>query len=176
MLAREMDSIRHQRVLVIGATPHLHEVDSSLRVSHRFSREIEIPAPNVQARKDILKALDNGAINSDLLEQIGEDTHGYVGGDLERLMDGAVDLALLRGREEHGNATLEAVTAKDFEDAKRNVRPSAMREVYLETPSVKWSDIGGLEEIKEQLKAVTERSSTVSNSLEAPFHSCNAAK
>lgn len=183
MLTQEIDGLRGQRVLVIGATRYLFAVHSSLRVSHRLSRELEIPVPNVQARKDILKVLNPEFVGPDLLEKVGEETHGYVGGDLYGLMKEAVFSAMGRQLEKHklsdssqvdgadamkevqGDASAGdlGLTAEDFDIAKRFVRPSAMREVFLETPNVKWSNIAGSEEVKEQLKRITEWPFKVSN-------------
>ncbi|KAI9689956.1 MAG: hypothetical protein M1822_009838 [Bathelium mastoideum] len=174
-LAQEIDGIKNQRVLVVGATRRLDEVDSDLRVSYRLSIEIEVPVPDVQARKEILKALNWGATNPALLEQIGEETHGYVGADLQALVLRAGIAAMNRNLSDEQYdfhqcvSTVSEKTAErgvwdadlhfikeDFEIAKRAVKPSAMREVFLETPNVKWSDVGGSDEVKEQLKRMTE--------------------
>ncbi|KAL9074920.1 MAG: hypothetical protein Q9157_004216 [Trypethelium eluteriae] len=174
-LDEEMANIRNKRVLVIGETRRLDEVDSFLRTSYRFRTEIEIPVPHVSARKEILKALSLGTVSPDLLERVGEGTHGYVGGDLFALIDEATSSAMDRrlneqeGLDSHdttNNATKKEqskadvgdvhLIEEDFENAKYRVRPSAMREVYLETPNVKFSDIAGSEEVKEQLESVTQ--------------------
>ncbi|KAL9097621.1 MAG: hypothetical protein Q9165_000518 [Trypethelium subeluteriae] len=174
-LDEEMANIRYKRILVIGEARRLDEVDSFLRTSYRFRTEIEIPVPHASARKEILKALSPATVSPGLLDQVGEETHGYVGGDLFALIDEAASSAMDRtltkqeGLDSHdsiSNATKEEeskeesgdihLTEKDFENARYRVRPSAMREVYLETPNVKFSDIAGSEEVKEQLESVTE--------------------
>lgn len=171
ILVQEIDRLRNSRVLVVGTTRRLDEVDRDLRVSHRFPMEIEIPVPNAQARKDFLHRLGTKHIASNLLDKIGEETHGYVMADLNALMLHASVASLARemhedevlGPREHASFHEFQLTAEDFEEAKGIVPPSAMREVFLETPNVKWSDIGGSEEVKEQLKRITEWPLTVSN-------------
>ncbi|KAI9836086.1 MAG: hypothetical protein M1819_001700 [Sarea resinae] len=162
-LAAELDKLEGTRVFVVAATRKPNEIDEALRTPGRLQYEIEIPIPDANARIEILKSL-RGLPSSDpdgMSEALGERTHGYVGADL----DAVVQLAAEKARSRYiiqGSPELDAegrvveVQQDDYENALVEVRPTAMREVFLEAPKVRWSDIGGQEEVKQHLREVVE--------------------
>ncbi len=155
------------KVIVIGATNRPNAIDPALRRPGRFDREIELKVPDKQGRLEILQIhTRNMPLAEDVdLEKIASQTHGFVGADLEYLAKEAAMKALKRvlpkinlEEERIPPEVLNEikVTMQDFLDALKEITPSAMREVYLETPDVKWSDIGGLEEVKTELREAVE--------------------
>jgi len=165
------------KVIVIAATNRPNAIDPALRRPGRFDREIEIKVPAKPGRLEILQIHTrhmplaqnddkHGAADKIVdLEKLAGVTHGFVGADLEYLCKEAAMKTLRRNLPEIkleedrlSPETLDklVVTMADFEDALRDVMPSAMREVYLETPDVKWSEIGGLEGVKKELQEAVE--------------------
>ncbi|MEM3437539.1 MAG: CDC48 family AAA ATPase [Nitrososphaerales archaeon] len=155
------------KVIVIAATNRPNALDPALRRPGRFDREIEIKVPDKKGRLEILQIhTRNMPLASDVnLEKLASVTHGFVGADLEYLCKEAAMKALRRvlpelklEEEKLPPEVLNKlqVTAEDFENALKDIMPSAMREVYLETPDVKWSDIGGLEQVKKELQEAVE--------------------
>lgn len=154
------------QVIVIGATNREDAIDPALRRPGRFDREIEIGVPSRGGRKVILEIHTRGMpIDEDVdLEDFANNTHGFVGADLAALArEAAMNcLARLVPELELGNpiptAVLEKmrVTLDDFSKAMREIEPSAMREVLVDIPRVTWDDVGGLEEVKRQLKEMVE--------------------
>ncbi|MFZ8830483.1 MAG: CDC48 family AAA ATPase, partial [Candidatus Aenigmatarchaeota archaeon] len=166
-----MDGLKSRgKVIVIAATNRPNDIDPALRRPGRFDREIEVPVPDRNGRLEILKIhTRNMPLAKDVnLEEIADKTHGFVGADLMALCKEAAMSALrrvlpeirdkLREGEEVPKEVLEklVVTKQDFENALRVVEPSAMREVLVEVPKVKWEDIGGLEEVKKLLREMVE--------------------
>ncbi|MGB9674999.1 MAG: CDC48 family AAA ATPase [Candidatus Nanoarchaeia archaeon] len=166
-----MDGLKARgKVIVIAATNRPDALDPALRRGGRFDREIEIGVPNKDGRLEILKIhTRNMPLAKDVnLEELAEATHGFVGADLETLCKEAAMAALrrmlpqfslnLKENERVPQEILEKlhVTKADFKDALRLVRPSAMREVLIEVPKVKWSDIGGLEKVKQETREAIE--------------------
>ncbi len=154
-------------IIVIGATNRPDAVDPALRRPGRFDREIEITVPNKEARLEILKVHTRGVpLAEDVdLEKIAEVTHGYTGADLAALVREAGMSALRRilprlNLEERrlDPKILEElrVTMEDFKVALREIKPSGLREVAIEIPNVRWSDIGGLNEVKKRLQEMVE--------------------
>jgi len=154
-------------VIVIGATNRPQALDPALRRPGRFDREIEIGVPDKQARYEILQIHTRGMpLAEDVdLKKLAKITHGYTGADLAALSRETAMKALRRYlpeinlEEEHIPPTvLEKmdVRMEDFLNAYKEITPTAMREVYIETPSVKWADIGGLEDVKQELKEAVE--------------------
>ncbi len=154
-------------VIVIAATNRPNAVDPALRRPGRFDREIELPVPDRKARKEILQIhTRNVPLAEDVdLDELAAKTHGFVGADLAALVKEAAMKALRRilpkidlEAEEIPPEILEElkVTRKDFEEALKEVRPSALREVFIEVPSVHWEDVGGLEDVKRSLKEAVE--------------------
>ncbi len=167
-LLASMDGLKSRgRVIVIAATNRPNAIDPALRRPGRFDREIEVPVPDREGRLEILKIhTRNMPLADDVdLEKIAERTHGFVGADLMALCKEAAMNALRRvlpevkwGQEKLPKEVLEklVVTMKDFEEALKVVEPSAMREVLVEIPKVKWEDIGDLENVKQALKEMVE--------------------
>jgi len=154
-------------VIVIAATNRINAVDPALRRPGRFDREIEVPLPDKQGRLEILQIHTRGVPLADDvdLEKLAEITHGYTGADLAALVKEAALHALRRYLPqidlESGVIPAEVlekieVRMEDFLAAYREIVPSGLREIYVEIPEVKWSSIGGLEEVKEELRQIVE--------------------
>jgi len=155
------------KVVVIGATNRPNALDEAIRRPGRFDREIEIGIPDKTGRLEILQIHTKGMPLSDDadMDKLGSLTHGYVGADLAALAREAAMRAL---RKVLPSIDLEAesipvdvlnnlkVSMDDFMDAYREMQPSTLREVLLESPDVKWEDIGGLEEPKQELMESVE--------------------
>ena len=150
-------------VIVIGATNRVDAIDPALRRGGRFDREIEIGVPDKGGRKEILQVHTRGMpLVEDIdLEQYAENTHGFVGADLESLAKEAAMNALRRLRpeldleqEEIDAGILESmqVVESDFREALKGIEPSALREVFVEVPDVSWDSVGGLEDSQERLR------------------------
>lgn len=155
------------KVIVIAATNRPNAIDPALRRPGRFDREIEIKVPDKKGRLEILQIhTRHMPLASDVdLEKLASVTHGFVGADLEYLCKEAAMKCLRRllpslklDEEKVPQDFLNKliVTMDDFENALKDVTPSAMREVYLETPDVRWEDIGGLESVKRELMEAVE--------------------
>ena len=165
-----MDGLKGRgKVIVIAATNRPNDIDPALRRPGRFDRELEIGVPNKEGRKEILEIhTRNMPLAKDVnLQELAERTHGFVGADLEALAKEAAMHVLRRvipelSKLEEGEPIPEEILKKlivkkeDFEYALKIVQPSAMREVLVEIPNVKWDDIGGLEEVKERLRESVE--------------------
>ena len=155
------------KVIVIAATNRPNALDPALRRPGRFDREIEIKVPDKRGRLEILQIhARNMPLDTDVdQDKIAAVTHGFVGADLEYLCKEAAMKCLRRllpelnlEDEKIPPETLEKliITMSDFENAVKEVTPSAMREVYLEPPDVPWSEIGGLDDIKRELQEAVE--------------------
>jgi transitional endoplasmic reticulum ATPase len=162
-----MDGLKGRgKLIVIGATNIPDVLDPALRRPGRFDREIRIDAPDRNGRKEILQIHTRGMpLNKDAnLDDLSEITYGYVGADLAALARESAMSALRRYLPEIDLEkpipveVLEKmeVTMEDFKNAHRGIEPSAMREFLIEVPKVKWEEIGGLEEAKQQLREAVE--------------------
>ncbi|RNJ26403.1 AAA family ATPase [Halosegnis longus] len=142
------------QVIVIGATNRVDAIDPALRRGGRFDREIEIGAPDETGRREILDVHTRAmALADDVnLDRLAARTHGFVGADVKTLTQEAA-MAALRDRE---NRDELRVNRGDFDDALAAVDPSAMREYVAETPTVDFSDVGGLDEAKTTLREAVE--------------------
>lgn len=154
-------------VIVIGATNRAGALDPALRRPGRFDREIEITLPDKQGRMEILQIhTRNMPLERDVdLKRLADMTHGYTGADLAALAREAAMKALRRylpnidiEQESIPPEILEKMTVKmdDFVAAYKEVIPTTLREVYIETPEVRWEQIGGLSEVRELLKEAVE--------------------
>jgi transitional endoplasmic reticulum ATPase len=154
-------------VIVIGATNRPGALDPALRRPGRFDREIEITVPDKTGRYEVLQIHTRGMpLAEDVdLKKLSNMTHGYTGADLSALGRETAMKALRRylpqinlEEERVPPSVLEKmeVTMEDFVDAYKEITPTAMREVYIEVPSVHWADIGGLEGVKQELKEAVE--------------------
>ncbi len=163
-----MDGLESRgKVVVIGATNRPNALDPAIRRPGRFDREIEIGIPDKEGRLEILQIHTRGMPLADDVDlvQLANMTHGYVGADLAAL---AREAAMRELRKILPTIDLESdtipievlnnlhVTMEDFMDAYREMQPSTLREVLLESPNVKWEDIGGLDEPKQELMESVE--------------------
>jgi len=163
-----MDGLKSRgKVIVIGATNRVNALDPALRRPGRFDREISINAPRKDGRLSILKIHTRGMplLKDVNLDKIASITHGFVGADLEALGKEAAMNVLRKNinkikldEEEIPREILEKLVVKheDFMNALKVVRPSAMREVLIETPNVGWDSIGGLDNVKQELNEAVE--------------------
>jgi transitional endoplasmic reticulum ATPase len=164
-----MDGMKKRgKVIVIAATNREDALDPALRRGGRFDREIEIGVPNKAGRLQVLKIHTRNmplARNVNLNE-LAAVTHGFVGADLESLAKEAAMNVIRRVIIKHDLKDDEPITEEimkklvvrmaDFKDALKNVTPSAMREILVETPNVPWERIGGLEKTKAELIEAVE--------------------
>lgn len=150
------------RIVVVGATNRPNSIDSALRRPGRFDQEVEIGIPDVEAREEILTKQfakmnsEKCQITKKEIASIASKTHGYVGADLTALCRESVMKAINRGLTVGIPQTAIKVTVDDVYHALPEIRPSAMREIFLEMPKVHWSDIGGQEELKRKLIEVVQ--------------------
>src|SRR5690348_9702014 len=163
-----MDGIESRgKLVVIGASNRPNALDPALRRPGRFDREIEIGIPDQEGRFDVLQIHTRGMpLTEDVnLESIAKVTHGFVGADLEALSKEAAMRSLRRVlpeiNMEQSKIPIEVlnkikITNEDFQNALKDVQPSAMREVQIQRPNVKWDDIGGLAGVKEELAEAIE--------------------
>jgi AAA family ATPase len=174
-LLREIDRLFSQIIgtqcMVVGETRHPNDVDAYLRSEGKFAVEIEIPIPSALQRRDILAVMrsDDPTPSDDLLQQMSERTHGYVAGDLKALLRRTLELAFESEPDPPTNGILDtseanqpstptpSITTTHLSLALQQIRPSALQEIFLETPNVRWTDIGGQHEIKRQLQNAVER-------------------
>ncbi|MBM4275941.1 MAG: CDC48 family AAA ATPase [Deltaproteobacteria bacterium] len=163
-----MDGLtKRQNVIVIAATNIPNALDPALRRPGRFDREIAIPIPDRHGRLDILEIHSRGMpLAQDVdMGHLAEITHGFVGADLEALCRESAMICLRRLMPDidYGLAAIPyeqlaqlEVHMDDFLAALREVEPSAIREVFVEVPDVRWDDVGGLRAMKERLKEAVE--------------------
>ena len=163
-----MDGMKSRgKVVVIAATNRPDSIDPALRRPGRFDREIEIGIPDDEGRHEILSIHTRGMpIDENVeLEKISKITHGFVGADLEVLSKEAAMRSLRRilpeidlNEEKISADVLQKIriTDEDFKEALKEVRPSALREVQVQVPNVGWDDVGGLDQLKEELREAVE--------------------
>ncbi len=164
-----MDGLKSRgKVIVIAASNIPHALDPALRRPGRFDREIEIGVPDKNGRLTILKIHTRGMpLSKNVnLKELADITHGFVGADLSSLSKEAAMIVLrrvlpdlkLKGDEAIPAELLEKlkVTQKDFRNALKVVRPSALREVLIEVPNVKWEDVGGLRDVRQEVVEAVE--------------------
>jgi transitional endoplasmic reticulum ATPase len=163
-----MDGLKARgQVTILAATNRPNAIDPALRRPGRFDREIEIGVPDKKGRLEILQIHTRGMPLAEnvRLEDIAAKTHGFIGADLQSLCKESAMKALRRilpkinlEDEQIPQEILDEirVTKDDFENAQREITPSALREVYIEVPNVKWEFIGGLEDVKKELREAVE--------------------
>ncbi|HEX2803665.1 MAG TPA: CDC48 family AAA ATPase, partial [Sphingomicrobium sp.] len=159
-----MDGIEpRQNLVVIAATNRPEALDEALRRPGRFDREIVVGVPDERGRFEILEIHTRGMpLSADVdVQELARRTYGFVGADLAALTREAAMEAVRRimpriNPEEDTIPTevLDALSVEnlDFENALKRVQPSAMREVMVEAPEIRWSDIGGLDVAMEKLR------------------------
>jgi transitional endoplasmic reticulum ATPase len=154
-------------IIVIGATNRPNAIDPALRRPGRFDREVEIGVPDKAGRYEILQIhTRNMPMAQDVeLKRLSEITHGYTGADVSALSRESAMKALRRympeinlEEERVPPSILEKMVVQmdDFMNAYREVTPTAMREVYVEVPTIYWKDVGGLENVKNDLMEAVE--------------------
>jgi transitional endoplasmic reticulum ATPase len=162
-----MDGLKSRgQVVVIGATNRPDALDPALRRGGRFDREIEIGVPDKDGRREVLQIHTRGMPLDEKvdLDEIADTTHGFVGADLEMLCKEAAMRVLrrvlpdIKADEEIPKETLKKMIIKksDFKEALKEIQPSALREVLVQVPDIKWDDIGGLENAKQELREAVE--------------------
>ena len=163
-----MDGMKSRgKVVVIAATNRVDAIDPALRRPGRFDREIEIGVPNRDGRLEVLQIHTRGMpLDKDVdLQRLADISHGFVGADLQALAKEAAMRALRRvlpdmnlSSESIPVDTLRKIIVRmqDFMDVIKETEPSAMREVFVEVPDIKWEDIGGLSTIKQELQEAVE--------------------
>ena len=163
-----MDGLaKRKQLIVIAATNLPNLLDPALRRPGRFDREIAIPIPDRYGREEILAVHSRGMpLAEDVaMGHVAEITHGFVGADLEALCREAAMLCLRRimpdidfamARIPYEQLAKLEIRMEDFMDALREVEPSATREVFVEVPNVRWEDVGGLAQVKQQLLEAVE--------------------
>jgi transitional endoplasmic reticulum ATPase len=163
-----MDGMKSRgKVVVIAATNRVDAIDPALRRPGRFDREIEIGVPNRDGRLEVLQIHTRGMpLDKDVdLQRLADVSHGFVGADLQALAKEAAMRALRRvlpdmnlSSESIPVDTLRKIIVRmqDFMDVIKETEPSAMREVFVEVPDIKWEDIGGLSTIKQELQEAVE--------------------
>ncbi|XP_034546684.1 ATPase family protein 2 homolog [Notolabrus celidotus] len=153
------------QLLVLGATNRPHALDPALRRPGRFDKELEVGVPGAAERADILQKQLRSvpcSATAEELTQLADVAHGYVGADLAAICKEAGLHALRRalgGSHQPSDQQLMGtvtVTLQDLQWAMSAVKPSAMREVAIDVPKVRWSDVGGMEEVKLKLKQAVE--------------------
>jgi transitional endoplasmic reticulum ATPase len=171
-LLATMDGLKSRgQVVVIGATNRVNALDPALRRPGRFDREIEIGVPDETGRLEVLHIHSrgmplttegDGAVD---LAKLAKITHGFVGADINALCREAAMKALRRylpqlnlEEDEIPQDVLDRleVNVGDFLEALKEIQPSAVREVFIEVPNVRWTDIGGLEDVIQELIEVVE--------------------
>jgi transitional endoplasmic reticulum ATPase len=162
-----MDGLKARgQVIVIAATNLPDAIDPALRRGGRFDREIEIGIPDKKGRMEIFQVHTRGVpLGDDVnVETYADNTHGFVGADISLLVKEAAMHALrkvipkIEIDQEIPAEMLEQlrVTKEDFDEARKHVEPSAMREVLVEVPDISWDDVGGLDDVKQELKEAVE--------------------
>ncbi len=163
-----MDGLKERtNVIVIGATNRPDAIDPALRRPGRFDREIELGVPDFEGRREIFQIHTRGMpLAEDVdIDEFSEKTYGFVGADIAALTREAAMNSLRRVLPEIDldeptipKELLEDLVVRrhDFEQAMREVRPSALREILIEVPNVTWQDIGGLEDVKQLLVEAVE--------------------
>lgn len=155
LFASLLDSLHAKRqaskVFVLTNTNNLDNVDPAIRRSGRLDFEIEIPVPNTDTREAILmKMLDKRGLSVSEVHEIAKHTHGFVGADLENLISKSTSTTTADGK------FSTSLTFASILEHMSSVKPSAMRELLIEKPDVKWSDIGGMRDLKLKLKQIVE--------------------
>ena len=168
-LLTTMDGLKARgKVIVMAATNRPHALDPALRRPGRFDREINIGIPSKEGRLNILKIhTRHMPLTKEVnLKKLASVTHGFVGADMEALCKEAamhVIRRILPDINFKDNALISQevldklqISEIDFNEALKTVTPSALREVLIEIPNIKWEDIGGLQTIKQELKEAVE--------------------
>ncbi|RKF81131.1 ATPase family gene 2 protein [Golovinomyces cichoracearum] len=148
------------RVLVLAATLCAGNIPLILKKRGRLRTEILLPIPDAVSRKSILKSLDPPLptdIYDEVLERLAERTHAYTAEDLVSLLDTACEIGEERaGKDEALNDEDYSLSQSDIEKALQLVRPTAMHDISLKPPTVRWDQIGGQDSVKKALRRAVE--------------------
>uniref|UniRef100_A0A182NDH8 AAA+ ATPase domain-containing protein n=1 Tax=Anopheles dirus TaxID=7168 RepID=A0A182NDH8_9DIPT len=139
-------NVRGNRTAVIGTTDNVDTVNALLRRGGRMDYEFELPVPDAIARETILQRIldrNDQKVRTEEVKAVARVTHGYVGADLENLVSKAATMA-------------KAIDGASLLAALQHVKASAMREIMIECPNVRWSDIGGQDELKLKLRQIID--------------------
>lgn len=154
LLSSLMDSLHVKRTasktFILANTSQLDNVDPVMRRSGRFDTEIEIPVPTKENREQILLKMLKNEIDEKSVKEIAKHTHGFVGSDLQNLVKKSSEIITNNG---------EVSTKITFDNLMKNlslVKPSAIRELLVEKPDVRWSDIGGMQDLMLKLRQIVE--------------------
>ncbi|ERH08658.1 MAG: AAA family ATPase, CDC48 subfamily [halophilic archaeon J07HX64] len=151
-----------EQVVVIGATNRVDAIDPAIRRGGRFDREIEIGVPDETGRREILDVhtRDMPLADDVRLDELAERLHGFVGADIASLAREAGMAALRRGERpaatDDTGAEEMRVAREDFQEALTGIEPSGAREYVAESPTTKFTDVGGLGETKARLREAVE--------------------
>jgi AAA family ATPase len=148
------------RVLVAAATREASSIPNSLKKIMRFETSIVLPIPDASARKKILKSLNPrlhpDAMNA-VLDKFGDRTHAYTPEDLVKLLNAAYYIAEEKKLADETSADEPRyLIEEDIENAMIVVRPTAMHDITLQPPSVRWNQIGGQDSVKKALRHAVE--------------------
>ena len=156
-----MDGLKDRgKIIVLAATNLPNSIDSALRRPGRFDKEIFLDPPNFEGRKEIFSIHSRGmpledGIDFDLLSSLSS---GFVGADIEMVCKDAAlnSVQKLLGATDISYDKVDQIKINqdNFLSALSTIQPSAIREILVETPKVKWEEIGGLKETKKILEKV----------------------
>jgi AAA family ATPase len=167
-LGEELDNLMENhpptslpQVLVIAATREPTSIPMSLKKRGRFTTDVALPVPDAAARRKILKSLQPPLppdTKDETLDKLGDRTHAYTAEDLVSLLDASCEIAEERSDTVNGDASEEEhfLTQEDIEQALLLVRPTAMHDITLQPPSVRWNQIGGQDSVKKALRRAVE--------------------
>ncbi|KAF9338172.1 hypothetical protein BG006_009547 [Podila minutissima] len=162
-----MDGVASRgRVVVVAATNRPNSIDPALRRPGRFDREIRMEVPREADRAKIINGLIKDmphTLSSENLGMLARMTNGFVGADLEALCRESALKAvhrnvasLMEGNPGSVSPTEVKVTMADFKKAFSMNAPSLQRGYGVVVEPVRWTDIGGLESVKTQLRQAVE--------------------
>ena len=149
-IAAEIGKLVDSRVVVIATCRSVLDLHTSIVGRRRLSKFVELPIPDQKSREEILMVTLKGMVDLEesrlLAEKISYATHGFTAKDLTQVIDIAENEAL-----DHGDPSL---FANECENALKEVRPTALREIFFESPQIRWDDIGGSEDIQKRFNMI----------------------
>ncbi|KAI0177859.1 P-loop containing nucleoside triphosphate hydrolase protein [Pestalotiopsis sp. NC0098] len=150
---------KRPNVLVVGSCRnYLEDVPEALQTRLTFGRHVTLTIPDAPARKDIIRSYSPNFAPDNFekyVSDLGDRTHAYTGSDLVDLLHSAFRASQRRTRNRQGG---EPIVWEDVQRALQEIRPTAMHDITLKPPTVRWNDIGGYQEVKTTLQQVLNRS------------------